>query len=1117
MERKTTGVVLLSPGKDKVRRQVEEQCEWEVAECVRVGSEGELKRELSEIGRLCADARNPEWSKRAAALQRFRGLLVGGAGSMPGFLSLMRENMRGPLNEAIQDLRSAVAKEACWAVMMLCRSLPGHTWESMGDWFLSSLFKISIITIAIISQTSERAIRYIMESSPITPRMRGVILDPVNCENKHSTFRQRVYAAILTAAQRVSPGDWTDRELDALTRTITKGLTDPMPNLRKASRLLYWAFCRIDPGRGKDILESQDAATQRAVLEDRTSYEALVSGASMESSLVSNPHSMGPRRTSSRKAMERPTQMQEGDPGDTIHSASQRSATAQAAPASPGANTPHRRNSQRSTTPLPRKQSRDRLHPVRPHGAPPLDPTDLSADLVEPGAGPSWMPPGGQPGAESGGAVRLVPPATRSPQAQRRPLALPIPRQSSMRDRTGERYSDASQLSTVDGLTGTTEQQEHSSCTSQPSHGSFKRRPGEQSPPTLERALQQSSSQDWAERVNCFEAIGNIVTQGGFGLVRDKIDTVMTLLIDKLADNHFKVVAAALMCALHLLRTSLLTGDEHLLFTHLERLYVGAFGRLSAGSRELTRKAAQDLLERLMYSLHSGRVIPVLLKVFDQSSSKIQLAALEYTWHLHRLHREECAEYFTSAHNVRPCVQKLAAFHGSPGEVKRAAGQCLHGMYCMQPLVFLQAVAASPGDFQNHVKSMLSSAVPSFSEELRAYRTQGPEAAERLQRASQRPTPDPTLATGTGHGLGMPLDSPKPEARRRDNSPAMRRSPSGRMRPPSDSTPDGDSTPLRRAGSGRVGRTLHGDPTVDSGSSGMRRGGSRGSRRDLQRTRSPSAHGGRADRATTAELAWETLADAATSPELRNERASWLVTEWCAERAPWPSETMTQRLCDSNSTGPRLVDIVLDPRNSRKLRCDALHLAARLCPAGGQARRSRFLRDLLRVYLDADAAVSRAAETTLPTVAQRIPPQDAVPLLGSLLHYIIEGGDGLAEARGVFTADDMLPWILSTFEERIVAMGQAFPPEDVLATLEDVLPVLYQGFSSDRAEARKAVVFCFVSLYTTLGSKAVPCMKPLTTSQIKLVTVYINRRRSEQGMGEKHFESILQDSSDGGD
>jgi len=599
-----------------------------------------------------------------------------------------------------------------------------------------------------------------------------------------------------------------------------------------------------------------------------------------------------------------------------------------------------------------------------------------------------------------------------------------------------------------------------------------------------------------------------MVTEGGFALVRERIDTVMTVLIDKLSDNHFKVVAAALVCALHLLRTSLVTGDEHLLHTHLERLYVGAFGRLSAGGRELTRKAAQDLLERLMFSLHTGRVIPVLLKVLDQSSAKVQLAALEYTWHLHRLHRDECAEYFTSAHNVRPCVQKLAGFHGSQPEVKRAASQCLHGMYCMQPMVFLQAVAASPADFQSHVRTMLLPSVPSFGEELRAYRTQGPEAAERVQRSSQRPTPDPTLAPG--QATGMPLDSPKPEPRRRENSPmAMRISPSGR-RVHVDPTADGDSTPLRRMGSSRRGR--HVDP---ADSSGLRRSGSRGSRRDLPRTRSSSAHGGRTDRATTAELAWETLADAATSPEVRGERASWLVGE--AERAPWPSDVISQRLCDSNPSGPRLVDLALEPRNTKKLRCDALHLAARLCAAGNQQRRSRFLKDLLRVYLDADAAVSRAAETALPSVAQRIPPQDAVPLLGELLHYIIEGGEGLAEARGVFSADDMLPWILSTFEERIVAMGQAFPAEEVVATLEDILPSLYQGFSSERAEARKAVVFCFVSLYTTLGSKAVPCMKPLTTSQIKLVTVYINRRRSEQGMGEKHYESILQDSSDGGD
>jgi CLIP-associating protein 1/2 len=42
-------------------------------------------------------------------------------------------------------------------------------------------------------------------------------------------------------------------------------------------------------------------------------------------------------------------------------------------------------------------------------------------------------------------------------------------------------------------------------------------------------------------------------------------------------------------------------------------------------------------------------------------------------------------------------------------------------------------------------------------------------------------------------------------------------------------------------------------------------------------------------------------------------------------------------------------------------------------------------------------------------------------------------------------------------------------------------------------QVRKAVVFCLVDMYITLGDWLMPHLAPLSQSQLKLVTIYINR------------------------
>uniref|UniRef100_A0A7S3AW56 TOG domain-containing protein n=1 Tax=Haptolina ericina TaxID=156174 RepID=A0A7S3AW56_9EUKA len=68
-----------------------------------------------------------------------------------------------------------------------------------------------------------------------------------------------------------------------------------------------------------------------------------------------------------------------------------------------------------------------------------------------------------------------------------------------------------------------------------------------------------------------------------------------------------------------------------------------------------------------------------------------------------------------------------------------------------------------------------------------------------------------------------------------------------------------------------------------------------------------------------------------------------------------------------------------------------------------------------------------------------------------------------------------------------------FSQLQLLSILPQVLPPLFEAFKNPNADVRKAVVFCLVDMYMILGEQLTPHLAVLSTSQLKLVTIYINR------------------------
>ncbi|CAM0945231.1 unnamed protein product [Alopecurus aequalis] len=94
----------------------------------------------------------------------------------------------------------------------------------------------------------------------------------------------------------------------------------------------------------------------------------------------------------------------------------------------------------------------------------------------------------------------------------------------------------------------------------------------------------------------------------------------------------------------------------------------------------------------------------------------------------------------------------------------------------------------------------------------------------------------------------------------------------------------------------------------------------------------------------------------------------------------------------------------------------------------------------------------------------------------------------------------IVPLIVSDDEKTLVMcincltkLVGRFSQEELVAQLPSFLPALFDAFSNQSPDIRKTVVFCLVDIYIMLGKAFVPYLEGLSSTQLRLVTIYANR------------------------
>ena len=216
------------------------------------------------------------WERRVDGLRHLRALLKEDVSSHGSDVATqICQRIRLPLKAQLEDLRSQIAKEACGCVVALCHCTltDPAVWEQCSDWFLTPLFNGSCVTVAVISKSCVEALSEIASTGRINRAALATAAQGLS--HKHGVYR-RVAAQFVLSSLHYASEALLIKNLSLLHRAVREGVCDPVVEVRKVSRLAFWALESLHEDSAVLLYEGLEPAVQRAIDSERTAYNAWV-------------------------------------------------------------------------------------------------------------------------------------------------------------------------------------------------------------------------------------------------------------------------------------------------------------------------------------------------------------------------------------------------------------------------------------------------------------------------------------------------------------------------------------------------------------------------------------------------------------------------------------------------------------------------------------------------------------------------------------------------------------------------------------------------------------------------------------------------------------------------
>lgn len=1020
-----------------------------------VYSDKELLKEMEAILPVLRGGVECDWNDRMTAMKRVQTLVLGGCSEFGAWEGILKE-LREHLVLQLTDLRSAIIRDACGTIALMAACCP-EAIEPHIEAFIEAMLKLTTQSIAVINMAGVQGTRSSINSC-VAPRCVTKILEI--CGVKAPAHRRRA-VELLAQILETYPHSILDRLVGDIFKAVKTYVSDRDGNCRLAARACFFAFSALWEGKGQELFNACDPSMQRVLEREGEEYvpgalgRELGTGTRSAKSKGGKSGSSTPSSRAQSATKSRAVRHEEGTPR-----AKPTSSRTQAA-ATPNGRPPM----------MERQRSDGVLQSRTPAAGGNRGGTAASGG----GARSTSVGRAGRAGAGGGKGAKAKPAVGSSASGGRsekpaRPKAntASSPRVDSNRQGTGSGTGSAAGGNFAQVARDSAEQlrtmfRDHEPPASQEESRQPQSRPPVSRPPApapapddLRSLMALCEDTEWSIRTDSFAQLQmKLSSPVHRAEVLNELHALTRLHIQHLTDPHYRVCLAVL------------NGIEELLCKfpdpmagYIERLLPRLIQKV-LDPKELVRERADEVTEQLLCTCRIDSTMPVLLRLLEGQNQRIQLTAL--TWLAQLISDGQ----LTSAPHMKTVLVKGAPHaHDKSVEIRQAVGELVQAMYDVDPSQLFTNVLALPSQQQNSIKQLMVPMLPQFEGQLSMHRPRSREGD-----SSHRPARQHTPRDEMHNDLAADTeDWPPTQLSAARAQPSSSRS--ARHEPASDV---GYHPSMYSPSTADHGVVESRPPPLPQDKS-RQTDRQPDARQYYSASPAPAveATGAAGNGSVSANMVPSLLSDMSSASPQRRKDSLHKIIRLCRSGTSWVSYfgqillVVLEALCDAEPVIRELSLVVIKEmlRSQPTSFVDFIEVV---------------MVKLLEKYRDSTREVCQAAEDALEQLISAVNPNRCVDTLIPLISS--EGGAVLQASIRMLS--------------KLVPM---LPPMVLLEHVPQMCPGLFDAFKNPCADVRKAVVFCLVDIYMVLGDDFAPYLGELNTSQLKLVTIYINRTMQQRGI-----------------
>jgi CLIP-associating protein 1/2 len=624
-----------------------------------------------------------------------------------------------------------------------------------------------------------------------------------------------------------------------------------------------------------------------------------------------------------------------------------------------------------------------------------------------------------------------------------------------------------------------------------------------------------SPSSDWVARVSAFDFIRNLLQQGQRGIqeITQNFEKVMKLFFRHLDDPHHKVAQAAFSTL-----AEIIPACKKPFESYVERILPYVFSRL-IDPKELVKKPCSSTLDIVGRTYAIDMLLPALVRSLDeQRSPKAKLAVLEFANKSFSKYTVDSDGYSNSGF-LKLWLSKLAPLvNEKNAKLKEASISGIIAVYShFDSTAVLNFILSLSVEDQNLLRRALKIKTPRIEVDLVNY----------LQSKKERPRPKSydQADFGTSSEDGYALTSKKSYPFGRYSSSSLDAEGGKKTSTMQESTPHNVS----------IGRTTS-DMSMDHGIQSLEP--STGTDAHLTRSREPKNNSSSVVEAARSWTNYPEKADASLDGETasgtpRLDFSRFLTSDGHNTVGSTTEESVqegdmivslssikTSLHTDNGLSIPQLLhQISNDTEVSSSEKREALQQLVDASFDNSSSIWAKYFNQILSTVLEVlDDSDSATRELALSLIAEMLNNQkDAIEdsieiVLEKLLHVtkdvVAKISNEANQCLNVLLAKYdpfrclavIVPLLVSDDEKILVVcincltkLVGRLSQEELIDQLPTFLPALFDAFNNQSPDVRKTVVFCLVDIYIMLGKAFAPYLEGLSSTQLRLVTIYANR------------------------